>query len=152
FYYCFDSQDRPACAVAEVGNTFGELKPYYFGPETLTGGEFAMRAVKHFYVSPFIDLTTTFDFHLQVPDEKLLVRINDYKQDREMLLSSLSGERRELTDANLLKYSLRFPAIPLQVLPAIHWQAFRLYLKRIPFQKKASNLHLQKGVYRAKNS
>jgi DUF1365 family protein len=34
FYFCFDEQGKPLCTVAEVGNTFKELKPYFLGPET----------------------------------------------------------------------------------------------------------------------
>ena len=32
FYFCYDSQGRPAAAIAEVTNTFGEVKPYLPGP------------------------------------------------------------------------------------------------------------------------
>jgi DUF1365 family protein len=56
-----------------------------------------------------------------------------------------------LTDSRLAWYSLRFPLITVQVISAIHWQAFLLWLKRIPFHRKKANMQLQKGIYRGKS-
>ena len=33
FYFCFDRAGNPKCVVAEVGNTFGEIKPYFLGAD-----------------------------------------------------------------------------------------------------------------------
>jgi DUF1365 family protein len=34
----------------------------------------------------------------------------------------------------------------------IFWQAFKLYLKKIPFNAKRFNLHLQQNMYRYKKA
>jgi DUF1365 family protein len=152
FYFCFDAQGNPACAVAEVGNTFGELKPFFFQPDSFENNIFTLQTKKYFYVSPFLDADTDFDFRLHIPEEKLQINIDSHKRESgQLLYSSLTGHKIPISDSNLLRYALRFPAITLQVIGAIHWQAFRLYLKGLPFHKKNAHSDLQREVYRASN-
>ena len=48
----------------------------------------------------------------------------------------LHGRRRELTNLSLLRTMLRYPFQPMQVTALIHWQAVRLWAKRVPFHHK----------------
>jgi len=82
FYFCFDEAGEPVCAVPEVGNTFRELKPYLLRRDALKDGTFRERQTKHFYVSPFFDLDTVFEFQLGIPGERLQVKIDDYQQEK----------------------------------------------------------------------
>ncbi len=149
FYFCYDEQGVPRCSVVEVSNTFHEMKPYYLSPESFRDGRFVHQIDKYFYVSPFIDLDTRFEFDLGVPGEELAVRIDDYSRDGErFFLSTLRGKRASLTDANLLLYFFSFPLITLKVISMIHWQAFRLWLKKLPFHRKADDAELQRDVLR----
>jgi uncharacterized protein len=149
FYFCYDEQGLPLCSVVEIGNTFREMKPYFLGKERRSGNGFRSNAPKYFYVSPFIDLDTHFDFDLEIPDEKLQIRIDDYdKEGRRFFISTLSGKRATLSDANLLRYFFSFPLITLKVIGLIHWEALRLWLKKMPYHKKADHKDLQREVYR----
>jgi uncharacterized protein len=149
FYFCFDEQGNPRCAVAEVGNTFRELKPYLLGPDTLHQKTFRQKQRKYFYVSPFIDLDTWFDFDLTIPDDALKIRIDDFDSDNNrFFLSTLTGRRVPLTDANLLRSFFSIPFVTLKVITLIHWQALKLWRKKIPFHRKAEQPGLQRGVYR----
>ncbi|MDQ3048976.1 MAG: DUF1365 domain-containing protein [Bacteroidota bacterium] len=150
FYYCYDEQDQPLCVVAEIGNTFGEMKPFLLTRDNLTGSNFHLNTTKYFYVSPFIDHDTNFDFNLGIPGEKLNIRIDDFKEEKRFFISTLTGVQKPLTNSNLLLYGLRFPLITLKIISLIHWHALKLWLKKIPYRKKAENPELQKDVYRRK--
>lgn len=149
FYFCFDQEDKPLCAVAEVGNTFHELKPYLLDRSCLTANTFREKIRKYFYVSPFIDLDTWFDFDLSIPDQALRIQIDDYDAEgHRFFISTLDGKRRKLTDRNLIRSFLSIPFVTLKVITLIHWEALKLWRKKIPFHRKASQPELQRDVYR----
>ena len=150
-YFCFDPSGAPACAVVEVENTYHEKKRYWLGPETFRNGIFELRATKYFYVSPFIQPNAEFDFKLSPPDQSLSIYIDDWIDGRKFLLSSLTGKRQRLSDANLLWHTLRFPFVTLQVIFLIHWQALILKLKGLRHFKKSDNPHLQQEIYHARH-
>jgi DUF1365 family protein len=150
FYFCYDETGSPRCSVVEVCNTFHEMKPYFLGPEDLSGESFSRRTTKYFYISPFADHDTDFDFDLRIPGDQLQLRIDDYdREGKRFFISTLTGKRKALTDARLLGYALRFPQITLQVIWLIHWQALRLWIKKLPFHKKTAFPELQQEVYRS---
>jgi DUF1365 family protein len=148
FYFCYDRTGRPVASIAEVTNTFKEMKPFLLGPETCTGGAFSLRLPKYFYVSPFTDLDVSFDFTLHAPGERLSVQIDDYDAGRRTLTSALTGGRRPLTDAALAWFLVKYPFITLRVISLIHWHALQLYLKKIPWFAKAARPDAQRDLYR----
>jgi DUF1365 family protein len=148
FYYCFSESNEPLCVVAEVGNTFGEMKPFFLGNEQLKDKKFHLNTTKYFYVSPFIEHDTNFDFNLAIPSEKLNIRIDDYKNEKRFFISTLTGIRKPLTNFNLFLYSLRFPFITLKIITLIHLNALKLWLKKLPYYKKGDRQELQREVYR----
>jgi DUF1365 family protein len=156
FYFCYDASGRPAAAIAEVTNTFREMKQYFLGPGTVSGAggrpSFESRIPKFFYVSPFSDVDVAFEFRLRVPDEGLAIRIDDYAGEERTLASSLTGQRRPLTAGRLAWYSLKYPLITVKVIVLIHLHALRLRLKRVPWFAKAARAADQRDLYRPHES
>lgn len=148
FYYCFDGKNEPVCCIAEVGNTFGEMKPYLMTKENLKENTFHLNTEKYFYVSPFMDHDASFDFNLGIPGEKLNNRIDTFKNGERVFISTLTGNKKPITNLNLLWYSMRFPLITLKIIILIHWNALLLWRKKIPYLKKAEHADLQKDVFR----
>ena len=148
-FFCFDSDDRPLTSVVQVGNTFGELKPYLV-PLDESGDGFHIRVPKNYYVSPFSPLDLAFDFHFKNPGERLHIAIDEYQGDQKILLSTLTGGRAELTTWNLARLTLAFPLVTLKIIFLIHWEALRLWLKGIPFRTKESHAEQQKGAFRVR--
>ncbi len=150
FYFCFGPDDRPVCAVTEVGNTFGEMKPFFLGPETLRKDVFRSEQKKYYYVSPFIDLDVPMDFRLKVPGERLFIGIDDLKRNKKFLYTTMTGRRRPLTNGQLLWLGIKIPLVTLKVIFLIHWHAAILHIiKKLPYHRKNENPHLQREVQRA---
>lgn len=151
FYFVFTDDGTPVTAIAEVGNTYGEQKPYLVPIEPYSSGSqtgrFHVQVPKHFYVSPFSPLDWHFDFRLRSPGLHLDISVDDINAEQQTtLITRLTGLRRPLTDWNLFRLSVRYPLVTLRVIALIHWQAFRLWSKRLPWFRKTSRQEDQRDV------
>lgn len=150
-FYFFDEAERPLGALAEVGNTFGEQKPFAlaFSPET---ERFEHRTRKDFYVSPFSDVEDDFAFRVAPPGEEITLQVDTFRGDEKQLVSSLKGRFLEPTNARLLALTARYPFVTLKVIALIHWHALLLWLKGAKFFWKESKPEHQVGVHRPHRS
>lgn len=151
FFFTFDAAGAPLHAVAQVTNTFHEQKPYLL-QERDDQGRFRLVTPKHFYVSPFSALDLCFDFKLQVPGKNLEIHIDDREGDRRILVTSLCGVRRPLTDGRLLWFVFKYPLLTLRVIFLIHWHALLLWMRRLPFHRKSAHASLQRDVLKPHQS
>jgi DUF1365 family protein len=150
FYFCLNSSGTPVGAIAEVTNTFHEVKPYFIPPAAAEcgSGVFRLRTPKHFYVSPFSGLDLEFDFTLHTPGRRLGVRIDARDPAGRVLHTALTGRRAPLTDARLAWFLVKYPLVTVGIVARIHWQALRLWAKRVPFFPKAARPASQQDLYR----
>jgi DUF1365 family protein len=150
FYFCTDRDGAPAAVIVEVTNTFREMKPYFLGPGEwqADGAEFRLRLPKHFYVSPFSDVDVAFDFKLRVPAGRLAIQIDDYIGRERTLTTTLTGEQQPLTGGRLAWFTIKYPLLTLRVIALIHWHAFCLWVKRVPWFPKAARASDQRDLYR----
>lgn len=150
FYFCFNPAGILVGAIAEVTNTFHEVKPYFIPATSGPDGSImlSLRTPKHFYVSPFSGLDLEFDFTLHAPGEKFAVRIDDHAAGSRTLHTALTGIRFLLTNSRLTWFLFKYPLITVKIITLIHWQALRLWLKRVPFFPKADNAAEQRDLYR----
>lgn len=147
FILAKDESDVPH-GIIVIGNTFGEVKPYYISPDAFQkdNTQFNVKVDKFFYVSPFVPMDSSLDFSFQHQDQKLSIQVNDYlKADgRKVIETRLTGKELRLSTLNLILMTLQFPFITLQVITLIHWHAFRLYFKKIFYFRKKDTPHFQK--------
>lgn len=149
FFYCFDQHGHPVCVVAEIGNTFGEQKYFLMKYDDFQKEAFRADRDKHYYISPFTHLDDQLNFKLAIPSDKLNIRIDTAKPNQDkVVLTSMLGDRLDLTDKNLWALTLQIPLVTLKAIFLIHWHALLLWMKKVPHQEKTANMHLQKGVYR----
>jgi DUF1365 family protein len=152
FYFCYDAAGRPRAALAEVTNTFREMKVYVLDETTWADGAFHLRVPKEFYVSPFSDVDVAFDFTLRPAGDRLAVQIDDYTDGNRTLTSTLRGPASTLSDARLAWFLFKYPLLTLLVVARIHWHALRLYLKGVPWFGKAARTEQQRNLIRPHSS
>lgn len=153
FYFCVDPSGAPLAAIAEVTNTFKEVKPYVLAPATRSAdGAFRLRVPKHFYVSPFSDVDVDFDFTLRAPGGRLSIQIDDYIGADRVLTSTLTGAQAPLTDARLAWFAVKYPFVTLRIIGLIHWNALKLWLKKLPWFAKAARAADQRDLHRPHRS
>lgn len=154
FYFCFDRHGAPAAAIAEVTNTFREVKPYFLAADAQTAatGEFRVRLPKHFYISPYSDVDVELEISLRTPGERLSIQIDDYVGGERTLATTLTGTRRALTSARLAWFTVKYPLITLRIIALIHWHALRLWWKRVPWFAKTARAGDQRDLFRPHRS
>ena len=135
FWYCHRADGTLRAIVVEVNNTFGERHCYVLGAPAWGR---ALRADKAFHVSPFCRVEGRYRFRfLFDPARARTVARIDYDDDEGALLrTSVSGELQPATAAALHRALWRYPALSLAIVARIHWQALRLWLRRVPFHGK----------------
>ena len=136
FWYCHRLDGSLAAIVVEVNNTFGERHCYVLaGPQLAHGRELSV--AKAFHVSPFCAVAGHYRFRfLRDGDRRTVVRIDHDDADGLLLRTSVSGRLAPLTAASSRAAFFGMPLMTLGVVARIHWQAVRLWAKRVPWFSK----------------
>ena len=137
FWYCHAADGTLRAIVVEVNNTFGERHCYLLDRPRY-GHE--LTADKVFHVSPFCTLEGNYRFRFmrrsQEGIEKTLANIDYHDAAGPLIKTSVSGTLVPVTKASFHKALWRYPAMTFGVVLRIHWQAVRLWIKRVPFISK----------------
>jgi len=150
FYFCFDRDEgKVEAIVAEVNNTpWGERHCYVLDEAANTGseGKKSFLIEKRFHVSPFMDLDMRYRWNLTRPDDRLLIHLENEKQNTRIFDATLLLERRPMTGSSLAMVLLRFPFLTAGIVLAIYYEALRLWLKRVRFHPHPNAKEYRKPV------
>jgi DUF1365 family protein len=135
FWHCHREDGSLAAIVAEVNNTFGERHCYLLAGAGLAYGH-ELQARKVFHVSPFCRVEGRYRFRFMRTPERLVARIDHDDDAGALLQTSVSGVLEPISPALMRRAFWRQPLLTLAVIARIHWQAVKLWAKRVPFVGK----------------
>ncbi|WP_420405336.1 DUF1365 domain-containing protein [Nisaea sp.] len=137
-YFCHHEDGRLQAILYEVKNTFGQQHCYLIRVEDGHDPDnvITQSCDKDFYVSPFIEMRSTYRFRLKEPGEKLSILIRQETPAGETLVATHTGRRERLTDGALLKMAVLYPFLTIKVVAGIHWEALKLWIKGAIFHER----------------
>ena len=137
-YFIYNKHSELISIFYEVKNTFGEQHTYIFkahDEKTVQN-----KCKKKFYVSPFIEMDCEYHFKTLNPREQLSVVINQNDKDGKLLFASQDGISKDFNNKNLILSYLTHPLMTFKIIGAIHYEAFKLWAKRIKLIAKKIKL------------
>ena len=135
FYYCYDEMDSEVeVIVAEVTNTpWKERYPYVIHDKHGKNHRLTANFEKKLHVSPFWGMDHDYEWMFTQPGKDLFVSMKNFKSNQKVFDATLKMKRMLFTKKELLKQVIKFPFITLVVVFRIHFQAFKLWIKKAPF-------------------
>ena len=127
-YYCYErGAAEPSLAMAEVNNTFGENHNYWLNGLQVDGVD------KKLHVSPFNTMDNQYNFRLSAPADRLVAHIDSFRSGERFFDATLMLDWSPWTAQNLRHAAVAFPLMTSKIIAAIHWEAIKLFFKRVPF-------------------
>ena len=137
-YFIYNKNTELISIFYEVKNTFGEQHTYIFKAHDAKTVQ--NKCKKKFYVSPFIEMDCEYHFKTLNPREQLSVVINQNDKDGKLLFASQDGISKDFNNKNLILSYLTHPLMTFKIIGAIHYEAFKLWAKRIKLIAKKIKL------------
>ena len=146
--FYFIETDKSPYIIIEIGNTFGEQKPYLVRPDCKKGDEWIYTTKKNFYISPFASVENTMTFKIRQSNQNLQITIDDFNISGDLEIKTIfNGNRKNWTSLNIFKLMFMYPLLTIRIIISIHYHALRLYLKRIPYFRKNDEIDLQTDLF-----
>ena len=132
-FYCYE-KDTLKAIFYEVKNTFNEQHTYIF--KVKDNHKIDQKCKKKFYVSPFMDMDTYYNFRLSDPNDKLSVSIKQTDKEDIVLTAAQTGTRKEFTLKQLIINFFKYPLMTIKIISAIHFEALLLWKKGAIYRKR----------------
>ena len=132
-FFVYDNHSKIIAILYEVKNTFGEQHTYIFkvnDEKIITNS-----CEKKFFVSPFIEMKSKYNFRILRPEKMLSVIIDQSDKEGKLLYASQDGVAKEINNKNMLISYISHPLMTFKVIAAIHFEALKLWLKGVKLVK-----------------
>ena len=134
-FYCYDENLELKAILYEVKNTFNEQHTYLFSASS-SSNLILHKCDKKFYVSPFMEMKTFYNFRLLNPGKILNIFIKQCDSEGTLFTACQFGKKVEITNKNLLFQFLKHPFMSFKVILAIHFEALKLWIKGVKLVKR----------------
>ncbi len=135
-FYCYNADGTLDTVLAEVNSTFGETRTYWLTARNRLASETPLRyrCAKTMHVSPFMGMGLDYEFVLTRPSGSLVAHMNTIEHDVSEALfdATLSLEHRPWNSLHVGWALARHPWMTAKVIVGIHWEALKLFLKKVP--------------------
>jgi len=137
-FYCHDQVGALRAALCEVRNTFGERHHYlvrHADGRPIAADE-VLVAAKALHVSPFCEVAGHYRFRFADRLGRPRLAIDYHDAGGRLLATAIHGREVPLTRRVMARALIAYPFITFAVTWRIHWQALRLWAKRVPWYRK----------------
>mgnify|MGYP001400900886 FL=1 len=136
-FYCYQDE-KLKVIFYEVKNTFNEQHTYIF--KVNDSNIVTQKCKKKFYVSPFMNMDTYYNFRLLNPDDKLSVSIEQTDKKDTILNAVQTGERKDFNLKQLVVNFFKYPLMTIKIISAIHFEALLLWKKGAIYRKRETKI------------
>jgi DUF1365 family protein len=143
FWYCYSQTGTLRAIICEVNNTFGESHSYVcaHNDQSEITSKDTLEGIKSFHVSPFLEREGVYKFRFAPKNDSMGVWIDLYDaQGQKKLITTLTGKTKEWNQDHLFHAFWRYPLVTFKAIFLIHWQAIKLFIKKIKFVPKPIQL------------
>jgi len=136
FYFAHRADGTLMAILAEVHNTpWAERHAYVLDARGQAGPDYHFVFAKDFHVSPFLPMDMDYGWRFRLEPDRLAVHMRVTRSGRDCLQVGMRLGLADLDAPSMRRLPLTFPLLALKVAGGIYWQAFKLYVKRIPFHE-----------------
>lgn len=131
-YYAYDHLGRLAAVLSEVTNMPWRERTRYASAVKPTRHSHQAHFDKDLHVSPFNPMEMTYRWKFNTPNETLFLHMENWQDQQCHFDATLMLDASPATRGGLMKTLARQPWMSLKTITGIHFEALRLWLKRIP--------------------
>jgi len=143
FYFCYPEHgNHPRYILAEINNTpWDERYCYVLDTKNSPsqGGKWSFELDKAFHVSPFMPMNVQYHWYFNLHPSAVMIHMSLQQEQQHCFDATLKLQPRTMSSKAMRNTPLRYPLMTLSVVARIYWQAFRLWLKRIPIYNHPDN-------------
>jgi uncharacterized protein len=134
YFLLLDAKRELRAVICEVNNTFGDNHNYVLAHEDgrVISKDDVFYADKQLYVSPFNTMRGGYTFCFKKTTAGFGSDIVYLNNDEPVLKTAVYGTYTDCTSLSILTTYITYPLMTIMVVVRIHWQAVKLFFKKVP--------------------